>query len=416
MTFRARLFLSIFVFSILPLAYVFGMGENNPYFIYTISMLIIFTLIGTLAGAIKVDRMVKNSEARAVKSEVEFQTFKERVLDGIFSVDRRGIVREINTAMAQFLRHDPDFLKGKCLWAYLKCPQGVPDESFLPKGQVRCTLVMTGKMKTGGTAELLVDLYAQRSGSVFGGFRGCARPVEKVLAFEMIKESAAVDVFRAMKGRLKGYLEDIKKITRSGSNPATLSVGLTHSANQLLCALASCFDPEIPLKWTPKPRLSEVEPRKLLDNIRLKYSFYAQSRSKQLKTECVGECTPFEGDFDYLTELLSHLLENAFKYTVVKGQVELSYCETAERRSFIVSDNGLGMSQAEIARLFSPFFRADNSVNARGEGLGLGLWTAQKIAQAHRGSIFAESELGKGSTFTFNIPKRSQDQSANWID
>ena len=416
MTFRARLFLSIFVFSILPLAYVFGVGENNPYFIYTISMLITFTLIGTLAGAIKVDRIVKNSEARAVKSEVEFQTFKERVLDGIFSVDRRGVVRDINTSMAQFLRHDPDFLKGKCLWAYLKCPQGVPDESFLPQGQVRCTLVMTGKMKTGGTAELLVDLYAQRSGGVFGGFRGCARPVEKALFFEKIKESAAVDIFRAMHGRLKNYLEDIKKITRSGKNPAALSAGLAQSANQLQCALASCFDPEIPLKWTPKPRLSEVEPRKLIDYIRIKYSFYVQSRSKQLKMECVGETTAFNGDFDYLAELLTQLMENALKYTGVGGQVELTYCETAERRSFIVTDNGLGMSQAEIARIFTPFFKADNSVNARGEGLGLGLWTAQKIAQAHRGSIFAESELGKGSTFTFYLPKKTQDPLASWVD
>ena len=179
MTFKAKLFLS-FIFSILPLAYVFGVGESNPYFIYTISTLIIFTLIGTLAGAVKVDGIVKNSETRAVRSEVELQAFKERVLDGIFSVDTGGTVRDINTAMAQFLRHDPDFLKGRCLWEHLKCPQGVPDESFLPKGQVRCTLVMTGKLKSGGTAELLVDLYAQRSGGVFNGFRGCARPVESL--------------------------------------------------------------------------------------------------------------------------------------------------------------------------------------------------------------------------------------------
>jgi len=416
MTFRARLFLSIFVFSLLPLAYVFGMGESNPYFIYTISLLIIFTLIGTLAGAIKVDRIVKSSEARAVKSEVEFQTFKERVLDGIFSVDPRGKVLDINTAMAQFLRHDPDFLKGKSLWTYLKCTQGAPDESFLPKGQVRCTLVMTGKMKTGGAVELLVDLYAQRSKDVFSGFSGCARPVEKALALEKIKQSVAVDVFRAMKGRLRSYLQDIIKITRSGKNPAAISAGLTQSANQLQCALASCFDPEIPLKWTPKLRQSEVDPRKLLDHIRLKYSFYVQSRSKQLKTECVGGTTPFDGDFDYLAELLTNLMDNAIKYTGVGGQVELSYCETPERRSFLVADNGSGMSQAEIVRIFTPFFRAENSVNARGEGLGLGLWTAQKIAQAHRGSIFAESEIGKGSTFTFYIPKFNQDQSSKWID
>lgn len=416
MTFKARLFISIFIFSLLPLAYVFNVGESNPSFIYTVSALIIFTLIGTLAGAFKVDSIIKNLEARALKSEVELQTFKERVLDGVFSVDTRGTVRDINTAMAQFLRHDPDFLKGRCLWEYLKCPQGVPDESFLPQGQVRCTIAMTGKMKTGGVSELLVDLYAQRSRGRFDGFRGCARPVEKALAFEKIKESMAVDIFQALKGRLKSYLEDIEKITQSGKAPAAVSAGLARSANQLQCALASCFEPEIPLKWTPKLRQQEVDPRKLLDHIRLKYLFYVQTRSKQLRTECVGEAPPFNGDFDYLAELLTHLVENALKYTGSGGQVELSYHETMERRSFIVSDNGLGMSQAEIARIFTPFFRADNSVNAGGEGLGLGLWTAQKIAQAHRGLIFAESELSKGSTFTFCMPKLTQDQPIKWID
>lgn len=414
MTFRARLFLSIFIFSLLPLAYIFGMGENNPYFISTISILIVSTLIGTLAGAVKVDRIVKNAEARAVRSEVEFQSFKERVLDGIFSVDARGNVRDINTAMAQFLRYDPDFLKGKCLWDYLKSPQGVPDESFMPRGQVRCTLLMTGRIKTGGAAELLVDLYAQKSEGAFDGFRGCARPVEKALVFEKIKESVAVDIFRAIKGRLKNYLEDIKKTTRSGKNPAAISVGLAQSANQMQCALASCFEPEIPLKWAPKLRLAEVDPRKLLNHIRLKYMFYVQSRSKQLKTECAGEATPFNGDFDYLAELLVQLVENAFKYTGVGGQVEVLYSENADRRIFTVADNGLGISQAEMARLFTPFFRADNPVNARGEGLGLGLWTAQKIAQAHRGTIFAESELGKGAVFTFSMPRQSQ--AIKWVD
>lgn len=416
MTLRARLFLSIFVFSLLPLAYVFGVGEDNPFFIYTVSALMIFTLVGTLAGAVKVDGIVKGSEARAVRSEVELQTFRERVLDGVFSVDAKGTLRDINTAMAQFLRHDPDFLKGRCLWDYLKCSQGVPDESFLPRGQVRLTLEMTGKLKTGGEVELLADLYVQRSGGLFDGFRGCARPAAKALACEKIKENAAVDIFRALRGRVRSCLEDMEKIIRSGKDPAAVAAGLAQSANRLQCALASCFGPEIPLKWTPRPRRQEVNPRKLLDHLRLKYSHYVQTRSKQIKTECAGEASPFSGDFDYLAELLERLAENALKYTGAGGEVEIYYSENAERRSFTVSDNGIGMSQAEIARLFTPFFRADNPVNAAVEGLGLGLWTAQKIAQAHRGSIFAESELGKGSVFTFSMPSLVQEHLVEWID
>ena len=412
MTLRARLFLSIFFFSLLPLAYVFGLGEDNPFFIYTVSALIIFTLLGTMAGAVKVDSIVKRSEARAIRSEVELQAFKERVFDGVFSVDAQGSVRDINTAMAQFLRYEPDFLKGKCLWGYLKCADGVPDESFLPRGQVHRALQMTGKTKTGGTMELLVDLYAQRSDSGFEGFRGCARPVEKALVFEKLKEGVAVDIFRTFKSRLKNYVDDIERIAASGSEPAAAAPALTRTTNQLQCALASCFEPELPLKWTPRPLLAEVDPRKLLDHIRLKYSFYVQTRSKQLRTEA----RVFNGDFDYLAELLSNLVGNALKYTTSDGRVELVYSETKERRSFVVTDNGIGMSQAEISRLFTPFFRVENSINSSIEGLGLGLWTSQKIAQAHRGAIFAESQPGKGSTFTFFISKLATERAVNWVD
>ena len=417
MTFRARLFLSIFIFSFLPLGYLFNMGDSlNPAFIYTAFAMLVFTLMGTLAGAVKVDKLVKDSETRAVHSEVELYSFKERVFDGVFSVDEKGTVRDINTAMAQFLHYDAEFLKGKCLWNYLKYSRGAPDETIMPRGQARCTLTMTGRVKTGGTVELLVDLYLRKSEGQFDGFRGCARPVDKALVVEKVRESLAIDIFRVIKSRFKNYLEEIEKAAAPGKTPDAVLAGLTHNTNQLLCKLAACFGPEVPLKWVPTLRPQEVNPRKLLDYLRLKYSYYVQTHSKQLKIECAGNVNSFYGDPDYLAELLTQLLENSLKYTSENGQIELMYHETEEERIFTVSDNGIGVSHADMARLFTPFFRADNQVNAGTEGLGLGLWTAQQIAHAHRGKIFAESELGKGMTVTFLIVKNAAGHEIKWID
>ncbi|MBI5242328.1 MAG: hypothetical protein HY922_01435 [Elusimicrobia bacterium] len=417
MTFRARLFLAIFFFSILPLAYIMGVGDFvNPYFIGTVFALCVFVLLGAMAGAMKVDGLVKTAENRAIRSEVELQVFMERVQDGIFSVDAEGKIREINTAMAQFLRHEPDFLKGKRLWGHLRCERGVPNESFIPRGQVRATYVMTGKLKTGGTLDLLVDLYAQKKGDRFDGFRGCARPVEKALSKEKLRQGVSEELFQILRARLQESLLEVRMAVNPGQDTAAAQASLEGAVNRMLCRLALCFDEGALISWKPKLRLHGVSPRFLLEQLQAKYEPLARRHCQTLSVECLGEPDPFMGDADHLMELLGNLLDNAVKYSPENGEIQLICHESEERRSFAVWDKGIGLSQAELSRLFTPFFRVDNTTNERVPGLGLGLWAAKQIAQAHKGTLLAESELGKGSTFTFSIPKADTDQQIKWID
>jgi len=417
MTFRARLFLAIFFFSVLPLAYILGVGQFiNPYFIGTVFALCVFVLMGAMAGAVKVDELVKAAENRAIRSEVEFQIFMERVHDGIFNAAPDGKIREINAAMAQALRYEPDFLKGRRLWDYLHCEKGVPDEHFVAHGQVRATCVMTGKVKTGGTQEFLVDLYVQKKGNRFDGFRGCARPVAKALAQEKIRQILAVELFRILRTKLQGSLLELRAAVQSGHDPMSAQAALEGTVNRLLCQLAACFEESVPLSWTPKLNPQNVAPRALLEQVRARYDPVARRHSQSLRVECFADPMPFRGDSDYLMELLGSLVDNALKYSPEKGEIELLFHETNERRSFAVWDKGIGLSRVELSHLFTPFFRGENSANVRLPGLGLGLWTAKQIAEAHNGSLVAESELGKGSTFTFFMPKAGKDQQIKWID
>jgi nitrogen-specific signal transduction histidine kinase len=417
MTFRARLFLAIFFFSVLPLAYILGVGQFiNPYFIGTIFALCVFVLIGAMAGAVKVDDLVKASENRAVRSEAEYQIFIERVHDGIFSVDADGKTREINTALAQALRYEPAFLKGRKLWDYLHCEKGVPDQYFVAPSQARATCVMTGKVKTGGTQDFLVDLYVQKKGSRFDGFRGCARPVAKALAQEKIRQIMAVELFRILRTKLQDRLVEIRTVVQSGQDPTAAQAALEGTVNRLLCQLAACFEESVPLSWAPKLSVQNVAPAALLEQVRARHEPVARLHGQSLRVQCFADPMPFRGDPDYLMELLGSLVDNALKYSPEKGEIELLYHETEERRSFAVWDKGIGIPQVEMSHLFTPFFRGENSANVRLPGLGLGLWTAKQIAEAHQGNLVAESELGKGSTFTFFMLKAGKDQQIKWID
>jgi signal transduction histidine kinase len=70
-----------------------------------------------------------------------------------------------------------------------------------------------------------------------------------------------------------------------------------------------------------------------------------------------------------------------------------------------VRDQGIGIAAGELERIFSRFYRVGEK-NTQTDGLGLGLYISREIVEAHQGRIWAESELGKGSTFTLEIPLR----------
>jgi signal transduction histidine kinase len=100
--------------------------------------------------------------------------------------------------------------------------------------------------------------------------------------------------------------------------------------------------------------------------------------------------------------MLYNLLDNAFKYNRPGGDVRLS-CEVSPANAVIrVSDTGVGMDQKQLDRIFTPFYRAQDSRTQN--GLGLGLSVVKGIVDSLSGRILSESEKGTGTTFTVILP------------
>ncbi len=113
---------------------------------------------------------------------------------------------------------------------------------------------------------------------------------------------------------------------------------------------------------------------------------------------------PLQGHAVLLRRLLENLLDNARKYSEPPHPVVLSARGEAGALVVEVRDQGIGIDAADLPRLFTPFFRTDRS-RARGTGgVGLGLTLARRIAEAHGGTISAESAPGQGTTVRFRIP------------
>ncbi len=111
------------------------------------------------------------------------------------------------------------------------------------------------------------------------------------------------------------------------------------------------------------------------------------------------------GDRQYLEQVLFNLLDNAIKYGRENGMIKISVLERDDKEVEIsVTDDGMGISQEDISRIFERFYRVDKGRSRELGGTGLGLSIVKHIVQAHGGRVWVESTLGKGSTFHFTLP------------
>lgn len=117
------------------------------------------------------------------------------------------------------------------------------------------------------------------------------------------------------------------------------------------------------------------------------------------------------GDQQRISQIITNLLSNAFKFTEQNGEIKLTVRRDQQELLFEVSDNGIGMSEEVVSRLFGRFEQADETTSARFGGSGLGLFISYNLATMMEGSITVQSEERVGSTFTLRLPyKRSNIQ------
>ncbi|APH39471.1 PAS domain S-box protein [Methanohalophilus halophilus] len=109
-------------------------------------------------------------------------------------------------------------------------------------------------------------------------------------------------------------------------------------------------------------------------------------------------------------EILYNLLSNAIKFTPAKGEVFIKSKIIDDHIQVSVSDTGVGIPEEEYQSIFDPFKQADSSSTRKYGGTGLGLALVKKYVEMHGGDIWIESEVGKGSTFTFTIPLKGDEQ------
>ncbi|OIQ50706.1 Sensor protein SrrB [Pseudodesulfovibrio hydrargyri] len=128
-----------------------------------------------------------------------------------------------------------------------------------------------------------------------------------------------------------------------------------------------------------------------------------QAKGLAVEIDVGDDLPPVRGDHDRLVQVVVNLLSNAVKFTEV-GPIR---CSAEREGGFVrvsVRDNGAGIDRADLRMVFDKFKQVGDTLTGKPEGSGLGLPICRQIVERHGGSIWVESEPGRGSVFTFTIP------------
>ncbi len=142
----------------------------------------------------------------------------------------------------------------------------------------------------------------------------------------------------------------------------------------------------------------------LINDIAVSLKTETERKRMQLTLEIEPRLPVVEADSKRINQVLTNLLSNAHKYTREGGQITVRAFERAGFIQVDVTDTGVGIPPDELPKMFSRFFRANNSLKEEVGGTGLGLSIAKSFVELHGGDMWVTSELEVGSTFTFTLP------------
>lgn len=359
--------------------------------------------IGRVAGAIdKTARQIELSFAAVRSSQHQLETLLNSMQDAVIAVSADGLVRWANQPMDQLVpQHtrlnapvvetirDPDFLAAVKAATITKQVKNGRATSIVPG---RAFEVTAAPLPDGGVVAVLRDLTETER-------------VEKTRRDFIANVSHEL---RTPLTSIQGYTETLLDTISENSSHEFLEIIRKNSLRMSrltedLLTLARVESGETRFETEPVP------PLELLHDAEESFREIARTQGVELNiVDAQGptlESLPLVlADREAIHQVFANLIDNAMKYGRSGGRIELGARATRRGIEFYVRDFGAGISSEHLPRLFERFYRVDKARSRESGGTGLGLAIAKHIMRAHSGSIFAESEIARGSTFFFTLP------------
>jgi two-component system phosphate regulon sensor histidine kinase PhoR len=373
---------------------------------------------GEIAKAVDEMKIRLREKIEGVSRERDYlQTILKGMLEGVLVVDERGRILMVNDALQKILSLPSEVVDKAPLEAIRNTELEEAIREAIQQGK-NSAFELTFPLSGGKTLEVNVvginpsPEEIAREGEKIKGAIAVFHDISRLKELEKIRQDFVANVSHELRTPLttiKGYTETLLDgALKDEVAPQFLQVIQKH-ADRLtkivedLLALSKIESKEFYLKWEPLP-LSE-----LIDDVSDFVKEAAQKKKMSISRSITPSSIKTTGDRNYLEQVFINLLDNAVKYTPEVGEISISAVEKGQREIQVsIQDNGIGIPQEDLSRIFERFYRVDKGRSQELGGTGLGLSIVKHIIQAHGGRIWAESQLGKGSTFYFTLPKGSE--------
>jgi|DewCreStandDraft_5_1066085.scaffolds.fasta_scaffold01429_10 protein-histidine pros-kinase len=342
--------------------------------------------------------------AQAQAAEARYRGLFEGAADAIVLVDARGRYIEANAAATALLGYTRDELLQKRVGDLIAAgPAGVlaAFARLRREGQLEGEAELRRKDGTVVPVEMRWRAVADPSSDVYLGIwrdisarRELARQQQDFTALVVHELGNPVTTIR-------GYVQLLERGLAEPPRAATAILGEVERLERLLAELREVarLDAavlrlqrrQIDLTALVRDTVARVQTHTTRHHLRI----------EETAGRLVGWWDPLR-----LTQVLENLLSNAIKYSPHGGEIVVRVERTGAAASLSVTDRGMGIDPQELPRLFQRFTRTAAAQRSKASGLGLGLYIARTLVEAHGGRIEVTSTAGQGSTFTVTLPLR----------
>jgi PAS domain S-box-containing protein len=371
----------------------------------------------------------KRAEEKIARSEIKYRSLFEKSNDAIIIHDFNGRILDVNKKTCQTLGYSEEELKQKSIL-----------ELFSPEYKEKVKAAIMEVRATGSTRKE-TKLIRSDGTFIFLDFNASLLQVQQNTIQAVGRD--ITDRIRAEEAMINARIEAETASRTKSEFLANMSHELRTPLNSIIgfsdILIERVFGElnERQLKYVNNISisgrhllglindildLSKVEAGKMelhysgfsigsvFDEVKSTLSPLAMVKSLKMDFNMDHDIGNIQADRNRLIQILYNLISNAIKFTPKGGSISVFCKKSGNRVIFSVKDTGIGISPEDQKKLFQPFTQIDSSSSKQYCGTGLGLVLVKKLVELHQGEIYVESEAGKGSSFTFELPAVNEEE------
>ena len=332
------------------------------------------------------------------------------MVEGVLAVDGDERIMEMNPAAARLLDADPDRLRGRSIQEAVRNPdmQKFISAALADGGPKEAEIVLYGNeerfLQMRGTA--LADPAGGKPGVLV-----VLNDITRVKRLETMRRDFIANVSHELKTpitAIKGCAETLSDKARRDPGEDGRFLAMMARQAERLSAIVEDLLSLSRLDHDAEHKRIQLEPGPVCEVLRrAAQAFTRAADAKKIKVavDCPGGLSaPINAPL--LEQAVGNLIDNAIKFSGERARVSAGAAQNGGNIEIRVADEGPGIEQKHLARIFERFYRVDQARSRALGGTGLGLAIVKHIALAHGGSVSVESTPGKGSAFTIRIPSQ----------